>query len=148
MFHLGIWGLLLFFSPASMQGRISFYMTNYGEEGTHVGSAAALDDSDLVFGQYREAGMFSTHMSWGLKLEPGQLGRKKEDHMNLSWSFPVLQVLPIQALQGRGSQKKWVQTTAGGREPGDSSRSARAGQGEEKVSERISPALRPAFQPP
>ena len=25
------------------QGRISFYMTNYGEEGTHIGSAAALD---------------------------------------------------------------------------------------------------------
>uniref|UniRef100_A0A8V5GMR2 2-oxoisovalerate dehydrogenase subunit alpha n=1 Tax=Melopsittacus undulatus TaxID=13146 RepID=A0A8V5GMR2_MELUD len=39
------------------QGRISFYMTNYGEEGTHVGSAAALDDNDLVFGQYREAGV-------------------------------------------------------------------------------------------
>ncbi|NXS89026.1 ODBA dehydrogenase, partial [Erpornis zantholeuca] len=39
------------------QGRISFYMTNYGEEGTHVGSAAALDASDLVFGQYREAGV-------------------------------------------------------------------------------------------
>lgn len=39
------------------QGRISFYMTNYGEEGTHVGSAAALDDRDLVFGQYREAGV-------------------------------------------------------------------------------------------
>ena len=38
------------------QGRISFYMTNYGEEGTHVGSAAALDPGDLVFGQYREAG--------------------------------------------------------------------------------------------
>ncbi|MBW04528.1 2-oxoisovalerate dehydrogenase subunit alpha, mitochondrial, partial [Eschrichtius robustus] len=37
------------------QGRISFYMTNYGEEGTHVGSAAALDNTDLVFGQYREA---------------------------------------------------------------------------------------------
>nr|XP_036869889.1 2-oxoisovalerate dehydrogenase subunit alpha, mitochondrial isoform X3 [Manis javanica] len=37
------------------QGRISFYMTNYGEEGTHVGSAAALDSTDLVFGQYREA---------------------------------------------------------------------------------------------
>lgn len=32
-------------------------MTNYGEEGTHVGSAAALDTTDLVFGQYREAGM-------------------------------------------------------------------------------------------
>uniref|UniRef100_A0A8B9QEM6 2-oxoisovalerate dehydrogenase subunit alpha n=1 Tax=Apteryx owenii TaxID=8824 RepID=A0A8B9QEM6_APTOW len=39
------------------QGRISFYMTNYGEEGTHVGSAAALADTDLVFGQYREAGV-------------------------------------------------------------------------------------------
>lgn len=31
-------------------------MTNYGEEGTHIGSAAALDENDLVFGQYREAG--------------------------------------------------------------------------------------------
>lgn len=39
------------------QGRISFYMTNYGEEGTHVGSAAALERTDLVFGQYREAGV-------------------------------------------------------------------------------------------
>ena len=43
-----------FFFPS--QGRISFYMTNYGEEGTHIGSAAALDPNDLVFGQYREAG--------------------------------------------------------------------------------------------
>ncbi|XP_071832661.1 2-oxoisovalerate dehydrogenase subunit alpha, mitochondrial-like [Apostichopus japonicus] len=39
------------------QGRISFYMTNYGEEGTHIGSAAALDARDIVFGQYREAGV-------------------------------------------------------------------------------------------
>lgn len=39
------------------QGRISFYMTNFGEEGTHIGSAAALNDKDLVYGQYREAGM-------------------------------------------------------------------------------------------
>ena len=39
------------------QGRISFYMTSYGEEGTHFGSAAALRDDDLVFGQYREAGV-------------------------------------------------------------------------------------------
>ena len=38
------------------QGRISFYMTNYGEEGTHIGSAAALNDKDMVYGQYREAG--------------------------------------------------------------------------------------------
>lgn len=41
------------------QGRISFYMTNYGEEGTHIGSAAALNPQDLVFGQYREAGQIA-----------------------------------------------------------------------------------------
>ncbi|RMC22979.1 hypothetical protein DUI87_00006 [Hirundo rustica rustica] len=51
------------------QGRISFYMTNYGEEGTHVGSAAALDASDLVFGQYREAGV--TQVSPGVLLYRG-----------------------------------------------------------------------------
>ncbi|KAI8481032.1 hypothetical protein Bbelb_411980 [Branchiostoma belcheri] len=40
------------------QGRITFYMTSYGEEGTHMGSAAALDPDDVIFGQYREAGVF------------------------------------------------------------------------------------------
>src|SRR5205085_11040335 len=39
------------------QGRISFYMTNFGEESTHFGSAVALEPDDLVFGQYREAGV-------------------------------------------------------------------------------------------
>ena len=39
------------------QGRISFYMTNYGEEATHVGSAAALSMSDIIYAQYREAGV-------------------------------------------------------------------------------------------
>lgn len=39
------------------QGRISFYMTNDGEEASHIGSAAALSDDDLVYGQYREAGV-------------------------------------------------------------------------------------------
>lgn len=38
-------------------GRISFYLTNYGEEATQVGSAAALDTSDVVYGQYREVGV-------------------------------------------------------------------------------------------
>lgn len=48
------------------QGRISFYMTSYGEEGTHFGSAAALDPDDLIMGQYREAGV----LMWrGFKLE-------------------------------------------------------------------------------
>ncbi|KAJ6224127.1 hypothetical protein RDWZM_002672 [Blomia tropicalis] len=42
---------------AQRQGRISFYMTSYGEEATHFGPAAALKDDDLVFGQYREPGV-------------------------------------------------------------------------------------------
>ncbi|CAH1793114.1 unnamed protein product [Owenia fusiformis] len=41
------------------QGRISFYMTNFGEEGAQTGSSAALNDDDLVFGQYREAGVLT-----------------------------------------------------------------------------------------
>ena len=32
-------------------------MTAYGEEATHVGSAAAVDFGDLIYGQYREAGV-------------------------------------------------------------------------------------------
>ena len=42
---------------AQRQGRISFYMTSHGEEGTLVGSAAALEPSDVIFSQYREAGV-------------------------------------------------------------------------------------------
>lgn len=42
---------------AQRQGRISFYMTNWGEEASHIGSAAALSPEDVVFGQYREAGV-------------------------------------------------------------------------------------------
>lgn len=39
------------------QGRISFYITSYGEEATVIGSAAGLSSDDLVFAQYRESGM-------------------------------------------------------------------------------------------
>ena len=46
------------FYDAQRQGRISFYMTNYGEEASHIGSVAALRDDDVIFGQYREAGVF------------------------------------------------------------------------------------------
>lgn len=41
----------------SLQGLISFYMRCQGEEGTHFGSAAALDPEDMVYAQYREAGV-------------------------------------------------------------------------------------------
>ncbi|KAG7204223.1 hypothetical protein KM043_002053 [Ampulex compressa] len=39
------------------QGRISFYMTNTGEEATQIGSAAALTLTDMIYAQYREAGV-------------------------------------------------------------------------------------------
>ncbi|XP_001607178.1 2-oxoisovalerate dehydrogenase subunit alpha, mitochondrial-like [Nasonia vitripennis] len=39
------------------QGRISFYMTNFGEEAVQIGSAAALLADDLIYAQYREAGI-------------------------------------------------------------------------------------------
>ncbi|KNC85938.1 2-oxoisovalerate dehydrogenase subunit alpha, mitochondrial [Sphaeroforma arctica JP610] len=42
---------------AQRQGRVSFYMTSYGEEGTQIGSAAPLLPGDVVYGQYREAGV-------------------------------------------------------------------------------------------
>lgn len=38
------------------QGRISFYMTNTGEEAVQIGSAAALTLEDIIYAQYREAG--------------------------------------------------------------------------------------------
>ncbi len=41
---------------AQRQGRISFYMTSTGEEATHIGSAAALKDDDMIMAQYREPG--------------------------------------------------------------------------------------------
>ncbi|CAG7939105.1 unnamed protein product [Penicillium salamii] len=43
---------------AQRQGRLSFYMVSAGEEGITVGSAAALTPDDVVFAQYREAGVF------------------------------------------------------------------------------------------
>eukprot|EP01059_Diplonema_ambulator_P033511 TRINITY_DN7049_c0_g1_i1.p1 TRINITY_DN7049_c0_g1~~TRINITY_DN7049_c0_g1_i1.p1 ORF type:complete len:436 (+),score=175.26 TRINITY_DN7049_c0_g1_i1:44-1309(+) len=42
---------------AQRQGRISFYMTNFGEEATQIGSVSALKPQDMVYAQYREAGV-------------------------------------------------------------------------------------------
>ena len=46
------------FNQAQRQSRISFYMTQLGEEAAGVGSAAAIQEQDLIFPQYREAGAF------------------------------------------------------------------------------------------
>ena len=41
---------------AQRQGRLSFYMQCTGEEAAVIGSAAALDDGDMIMAQYRETG--------------------------------------------------------------------------------------------
>ena len=46
------------YNAAQRQMRISFYMTQLGEEASGIGTAAALSDEDLIFPQYREAGAF------------------------------------------------------------------------------------------
>jgi 2-oxoisovalerate dehydrogenase E1 component alpha subunit len=56
MVAVSIMDLIMF--DAQRQGRLSFYMTSQGEEGTCVGSASALDKEDVIFSQYREAGVF------------------------------------------------------------------------------------------
>lgn len=49
--------VILLPAESQRQGRISFYMTSWGEEATHIGSAMALADDDEVFAQYREQGV-------------------------------------------------------------------------------------------
>ena len=46
------------YNQAQRQSRISFYMTQLGEEAAGVGSAAAIKSHDMIFPQYREAGAF------------------------------------------------------------------------------------------
>lgn len=46
-----------FMAKRQRQGSISFYMTNFGEEATHIGSAAALSADDVIYAQYRESGV-------------------------------------------------------------------------------------------
>jgi 2-oxoisovalerate dehydrogenase E1 component alpha subunit len=56
MVSISIMDLIMY--DAQRQGRLSFYITSTGEEGTCVGSASALDEDDVIFSQYREAGVF------------------------------------------------------------------------------------------
>lgn len=42
------------------QGRISFYMQSSGEEAAIVGSAAAMQEGDEIFGQYVSHHSFAT----------------------------------------------------------------------------------------
>ncbi|XP_071693587.1 2-oxoisovalerate dehydrogenase subunit alpha 1, mitochondrial-like [Rutidosis leptorrhynchoides] len=46
-----------FFYEAQRQGRLSFYLTSFGEEAINFASAAALSSDDIVLAQYREPGV-------------------------------------------------------------------------------------------
>lgn len=48
----------MFYYDLQRQGRISFYMTNFGEEAAQVGACQALKMEDLLYCQYRELGVF------------------------------------------------------------------------------------------
>lgn len=54
MITLNIMDKILY--ESQRQGRISFYITNTGEEAMQIGSAAAITLEDIVYAQYREAG--------------------------------------------------------------------------------------------
>lgn len=45
------------FYEAQRQGRLSFYLTSFGEEAVSIGSAAALSPDDVLMLQYRELGV-------------------------------------------------------------------------------------------
>ncbi|KAK6354897.1 hypothetical protein TWF696_004027 [Orbilia brochopaga] len=61
------------------QGRISFYIVNAGEEGIAVGSAAALSEEDVIYAQYREAGVLM-YRGYGLDEFVNQCFANKKDH--------------------------------------------------------------------
>jgi 2-oxoisovalerate dehydrogenase E1 component alpha subunit len=81
------------------QGVISFAMSSYGEEACAVASAAALEQQDWMYPQYREAGIMFwrgftiqqyVHQMFGDKYDLG-LGRQMPNHFG-SRSLNVVQV--------------------------------------------------------
>lgn len=90
-------------------------MTNYGEEGLQVGSAAALSPSDLIFGQYREVGIFLyrgvtvtelINQCYGNHEDPGK-GRQmpvhygSKQHNLVTISSPLCEYLTVSRLVRR-----------------------------------------------
>lgn len=73
------------------QGRISFYISNFGEEATQLGSVSALKFEDEIWTQYRELGCFlyrglstqmATDQTMSTKFEPGK-GRQMPIHYTM-----------------------------------------------------------------
>ncbi|KZT27367.1 hypothetical protein NEOLEDRAFT_1240323 [Neolentinus lepideus HHB14362 ss-1] len=70
------------------QGKISFYVTSYGEEATIIGSAAALAPDDEVLGQYRESGVLLWR-GFGLDNIVAQCLGNEEDTSGKGKQMPV-----------------------------------------------------------
>ena len=73
------------------QGRISFYIANFGEEATQLGTVSALKKEDEIWTQYRELGCFlyrgltvqmATDQTMSTKFEPGK-GRQMPIHYTM-----------------------------------------------------------------
>jgi 2-oxoisovalerate dehydrogenase E1 component alpha subunit len=73
------------------QGRISFYISNFGEEAAQLGSVSALKFEDEIWTQYRELGCFlyrglstqmATDQTMSTKHEPGK-GRQMPIHYTM-----------------------------------------------------------------
>ncbi|KAF2837485.1 2-oxoisovalerate dehydrogenase [Patellaria atrata CBS 101060] len=85
MLTVSIMDLIMF--DAQRQGRLSFYMVSAGEEGIAVGSACALEPEDVIFAQYREAGVFQQR-GYTLDEFMNQLFANSKDH-GLGRNMPV-----------------------------------------------------------
>ncbi|GLT34273.1 hypothetical protein SLA2020_087970 [Shorea laevis] len=67
------------FYEAQRQGRISFYLTSFGEEAINIASAAALSKDDIILPQYREQGVL-LHRGFTLLEFANQCLGNKADH--------------------------------------------------------------------
>lgn len=110
MVTLSIMDLIMF--DAQRQGRLSFYMTSLGEEGVCVGSASALAKEDVVFAQYREAGVL---MQRGFTLQNfmSQLFANKTDN-GRGRNMPVhygSKALNVVRLLSQKIPKSWANST-------------------------------------
>ncbi|PVF98308.1 putative 2-oxoisovalerate dehydrogenase alpha subunit mitochondrial precursor [Serendipita vermifera] len=70
------------------QGKISFYMTSHGEEAAIIGSAAGLENTDEVMGQYREMGVLLWR-GFSLPSVMGQCLGNEEDTGTKGRQMPV-----------------------------------------------------------
>ncbi|KAI9717453.1 MAG: hypothetical protein M1828_007215 [Chrysothrix sp. TS-e1954] len=85
MLLVSIMDVIMF--DAQRQGRLSFYMVSAGEEGIAVGSASSLRSSDVIFAQYREAGVLQQR-GFTLRNFMSQLFATKSDN-GLGRNMPV-----------------------------------------------------------